>query len=59
MMAFVGVVHLERLPRDFFLNSDSRSKGILDLVHPDVCGMMTISSLDGFLYYVTFVDDFF
>jgi transposase InsO family protein len=39
-------------------SSDSRSKGILDLVHSDVCGPMTVSSLGGFLYYVTFIDDF-
>ena len=28
-----------------FLSSDSGSKGILDLIHTDVCGPMTISSL--------------
>jgi transposase InsO family protein len=39
-------------------SSDSRSKGILDLVHSDVCRPMTVSSLGGFLYYVTFIDDF-
>jgi hypothetical protein len=39
-------------------SSDSRSKGILDLVHSDICGPMTVSSLGGFLYYVTFIDDF-
>jgi hypothetical protein len=38
-------------------SSDSRSKGILDLVQSNVCGPMTISSLVGFLYYVTFIDD--
>jgi transposase InsO family protein len=27
-------------------------------VHLDVCGPMTLSSLGGFLYYVTFIDDF-
>lgn len=34
------------------------SKGTLDLVHSNVWGSMTISSLGGFLYYVTFFDDF-
>jgi hypothetical protein len=41
-----------------FPSSDSRSKGILDLVHSDVCGLMTISYLGGFMYYVISIDDF-
>jgi hypothetical protein len=40
-----------------FLSSDSRSKGILDLIHSDVCGPMTVASLNGYLYYVLFIDD--
>jgi transposase InsO family protein len=41
-----------------FPSSDNRSKGILDLVHSDLCGPMTIASLSGYLYYVIFVDDY-
>jgi hypothetical protein len=37
-----------------FLGSDSRSKGILDLVHSNLCGPMTVASLSGYLYYVIF-----
>ena len=40
-----------------FPSSDSRSKEILDLVHSDLCGPMTIASLSGYLYYVIFIDD--
>jgi hypothetical protein len=40
-----------------FPSSDSRSKGILDLIHSDVCGPMTVASLSGYLYYVLFIDD--
>jgi hypothetical protein len=40
-----------------FLSSDSRSIGILDLVHFDVCGPMSSVSLGGREYYVTFIDD--
>jgi hypothetical protein len=40
-----------------FSSSDSRSKGILDLIHTDVCGPMTVASLSGYLYYVLFIDD--
>lgn len=40
-----------------FGSSASRSKEILDLIHSDVCGLMTPKSLRGHLYYVTFIDD--
>jgi hypothetical protein len=40
-----------------FPSSDNRSKGILDLVHTDLCGPMTVSSFSGYLYYVIFIDD--
>jgi transposase InsO family protein len=33
-------------------------RGILDLVHSDVCGPMSSPSLSGFLYYVNFIDDY-
>lgn len=41
-----------------FHSSESRSKEILDLVHSDLCGPMSIASLSGFSYYVTFIDDY-
>ena len=40
-----------------FSRSDNRSKGILDLIHTDVCGPMTVVSLSGYLYYVLFIHD--
>jgi hypothetical protein len=40
-----------------FPSSNSRSKGILDLIHTDVCGLMLIASLSGYLYYVLFIDE--
>jgi hypothetical protein len=40
-----------------FSSSDNRSKGILDLIHTDVCGPMTIYFLNIYLYYVLFIDD--
>jgi transposase InsO family protein len=39
-------------------NSNSRSKGILDLIHSDICGSMSSPSLNGCLYYAIFIDDF-
>jgi transposase InsO family protein len=41
-----------------FPSSETRSKGILDLIHSDVCGPMSVSSVKGASYYVTFIDDF-
>ena len=40
-----------------FLKSESRSKGILDLVHSDLCKPMTFTWFSGYNYYVTFIDD--
>jgi transposase InsO family protein len=40
-----------------FLSSDNRSKEILDLIHSDVCGPMIVASMNGYLYYVLFIDD--
>ena len=40
-----------------FGSNTSRSKEILDLIHFNFCGPMSIKSLGGHLYYVTFIDD--
>jgi hypothetical protein len=39
-------------------SSDSKSKGILEMIHLDVCGPMPTTSLNGYVYYLTFVDDY-
>ena len=40
-----------------FTSSDSRSARVLDLIHSGFCGPMSVVSLRGFEYYVTFIDD--
>jgi hypothetical protein len=40
-----------------FSSNDRRSKEILDLVHSDVCGPMSVPSSSDCRYYVTFIDD--
>ena len=40
-----------------FPSSDNRLVGVLDLIHSDLCGPMSVVSLRGFEYYVTFIDD--
>ena len=41
-----------------FPNSERKEKGILEIIHSDVCGPMSSSSLSGYAYYVSFIDDF-
>jgi hypothetical protein len=41
-----------------FPSKQSRSKGILDIIHSDVSGSMSITSVQGASYYVTFIDYF-
>jgi transposase InsO family protein len=50
---------LGKYVREPFPKSDSRSKGILDLIHTDICDPMSSLSIGGnFRYYITFIDDF-
>ena len=41
-----------------FPSSESKAKGILEIVHLDVCGPMSSSSLSKYVYYVSFIDNF-
>ena len=41
-----------------FSKSDTNTKGTLELIHFDVCGPMPSTSLSGYEYYVTFIDDY-
>ena len=41
-----------------FPSSDSKTKGILEMIHSNVCGPMPTTSLNGYVYYITFVDDY-
>ena len=40
--------------KNTFPSSKNKPKGILDIIHCDVCGSMSSSSLSGYVYY----DDF-
>ena len=39
-------------------NSDIKAKGILDIIHLHVCGPMQTTSLSGYVYYASFIDDY-
>jgi hypothetical protein len=41
-----------------FPSGAMREEGILQLVHSDVFGPMSVSSLGKYMYYVSFIDDF-
>jgi hypothetical protein len=41
-----------------FSSGSTRENGILELVHSDVFGFVTVPSLGGSLYYVSFIDIF-
>ena len=41
-----------------FPSRESKAKGILEIIHSDVCGPMSSNSLSGYAYYVCFIDDF-
>lgn len=35
-----------------------RANNILDLIHSDLCGPMSVNSIDGAQYFLTFIDDY-
>ena len=41
-----------------FPSSESKAKRIFEIIHSDVCGPMSSSSLNGYVYDVSFIDDF-
>ena len=56
-----GVCHgcaLRKNDKRPFHSSDSKAKGSLDIIHSDLCGLMSIATLSGFSDFVTFIDDY-
>ena len=41
-----------------FPSSERKAKGILEIIHSDVCGPISSKSLSMYAYYVSFIDDF-
>jgi hypothetical protein len=42
----------------FFPKQRVKVQGDLELIHSDVCGPMSVASVQGGMYYVSFIDDF-
>ena len=41
-----------------FPSSGSKTEEILELIHSDVCGPMPHASINGYEYYLSFIDDY-
>ena len=41
-----------------FKGKGDRANGLLDLIHIDVCGPMSVHARGGFVYFITFIDDY-
>ena len=44
--------------KNTYPKSDSKAKGILDIIHSDICGPMQTTSLSAYVYYASFIDDY-
>ena len=40
-----------------FMGKDEHVYGLLNLIHSNVCGPLSINSRGGFVYFITFIDD--
>jgi hypothetical protein len=47
-----------RTSRTLFQRGTRKAEGALELIHSDVCGPMPSSSISGYVYYVSFIDDY-
>ena len=41
-----------------FKRKGDRVDELLDLIHTDVCGPMSVHARGGFVYFITFIDDY-
>jgi transposase InsO family protein len=44
--------------KNHFPKRDRKAEGVLELIHSDVCGPMPSCSISGYVYYVSFIDDY-
>jgi hypothetical protein len=41
-----------------FPKRENKAEGVLELIHSYVCGPMPSSSINGYVYYVSFINDY-
>ena len=49
---------LGKMTKSPFTHKGERAKELLGLIHTDVCGPFSTSAREGYLYFITFSDDF-
>ena len=49
---------LEKNDHKAFFGKSNRSKGVLELIHTDVCGPLNVRARGGFDYFITLIDDY-
>lgn len=47
-----------KMTRGPFPSSENKTIDILHLIHSDICGLMHVHSISGYLYYITFINEF-
>ena len=47
-----------KMPKTPFNKKGERATGTLELIHLDVCGLMSTHARGGYLYFVSFIDDY-
>jgi hypothetical protein len=47
-----------KIVKNPFPSSESKATGVLDIIRLDICRPMYTSSSNGYVYYVSFIDDF-
>ena len=50
------VCQLGKVHRQNFLATETKTKGVLELIHTDIRGLSPIVSINGYKYYISFVD---
>ena len=48
-----------KLPKTLFSRTREQAKGILELIHFDVCDLMPVQARGDSFYFITFTNDFF
>ncbi|KAL0285562.1 UNVERIFIED_CONTAM: Retrovirus-related Pol polyprotein from transposon RE2 [Sesamum radiatum] len=53
----ISILMLGKMTKKPFVGQSAIANGLLDLVHTDVCGPLSILARGGFSYFITFTDD--
>ena len=49
---------LSKMTKLPFKGKRERAEGLLDIIHTNVCGPMSMLTRGGFVYFITFIDDY-